>query len=208
MNRRHFLKAGVIAGLGFTDASANRSYHPTPAEVKGPFYPLAGQKDKDFDLTRIGDTNKTASGQHITVIGCVLNANGEPVEEAMVDIWQANAAGKYAHSFDSNPAPVDSNFQGWAIVSSGKRGEFKFKTVYPGAYPASHNWTRPPHIHFKIFKQGYKELITQMYFPNHPLNDIDRLLQAKTLEQQQLMIAEKSIGLPHTYHYQVVIQKA
>ena len=164
---------------------------PTPTEIEGPFYPLNAQKDKDFDLTKIAGHEREALGEHIYIAGSVYDLEGQPVEEAIVDIWQANAAGKYVHPHDPNPAPVDPHFQGWAIVPSGKAGEFRFKTVLPGAYPASARWMRPPHIHFKVTKKGYVDLITQMYFPEQPLNQIDKLLQRKSREEQELMIAKK-----------------
>lgn len=125
-----------------------------------------------------------------------------------VDVWQANAAGRYSHPHDSNPAPLDPNFQSWAIVPSGKNGKFRFKTVIPGAYPAEDGWTRPPHIHFKVSKRGFVELTTQMYFPNQELNDVDRLLQSNSPAEQKLMIAQQSESEPAIFRYQIVIEKA
>ena len=125
-----------------------------------------------------------------------------------MDLWQANAAGRYRHPHDPNTAPLDPNFQGWAIVPSGKQGKFKFKTIVPGSYPASRGWTRPPHIHFKVTKKGYVELITQMYFPGHELNEKDLLLQRKGKAEQKLMIAKQVATDPTTYRYQIVLQKA
>lgn len=125
-----------------------------------------------------------------------------------VDVWQANAAGRYSHPHDPNPAPLDPSFQGWAIVPSGKDGDFRFKTVIPGAYPAEDDWVRPPHIHFKLSKRGYVELTTQMYFPDQELNDVDRLLQSKSPAEQELMIAKPSASEPDILRYQIVIEKA
>ena len=180
----------------------------TPPEIEGPFYPVLAQKDKDFDLTRVEGKQGVAEGAPIIIQGQVLDTDGNPVEDVTVDLWQANAAGKYRHPHDSNDAPLDPNFQGWAIVPSGKEGKFRFKTVRPGAYPASVTWTRPPHIHFKISKRGYIELITQMYFPGHEFNDSDLLLRRKSNEERKLMIASRIENRPGVYAYNIVLQKA
>jgi protocatechuate 3,4-dioxygenase beta subunit len=87
--------------------------------------------------------------------GSVRDTDGQSVEDVTVDLWQANAAGRYRHPHDPNTAPLDEDFQGWAIVPSGKDGEFRFKTVFPGVYPAGEGWVRPPHIHFKVSKRGF-----------------------------------------------------
>ncbi len=213
MNRRKFLRHGVIGGAaGLFASSAYASYlpalNPTPPETEGPFYPVLAQKDKDFDLTRVEGKQGVAKGTSILIQGQVLDTDGNPVEDATVDLWQANAAGKYRHPHDSNDAPLDPNFQGWAIVLSGKEGKFRFKTVKPGAYPASDTWTRPPHIHFKISKRGYIELITQMYFPGHEFNDSDLLLRRKSNEERKLMIASRIENRPDVYAYNTVLQKA
>ena len=120
---------------------------------------------------------------------------------------KVNAAGRYRHPHDKNPAPLDDNFQGWAVVPSGKDGGFRFKTIVPGTYPAAKDWMRPPHIHIKVSKRGYEELTTQMYFPGHELNDKDRLLQRKKAEEQKLMIATQDPDKKDTFHYQIVLQK-
>ena len=106
------------------------------------------------------------------------------------------------------PAPLDPHFQGWAMVQIGKQGQFRFKTILPGAYPASRSWMRPPHIHFKISKLGYEELVTQMYFEGQKLNKLDLLLKRKSEAEQQSMIAKRIKDQPETYRYTIVIQKA
>jgi len=188
-DRRSFLKKSIIGGATGLLSGSLYAQTPTPAEIEGPFYPLTPQKDTDFDLTSV----KTQAG--------IL----QPLEDASVDIWQANSAGRYRHPHDKNPAPLDANFQGWAIVQSGKQGAFRFKTIMPGEYPASSSWTRPPHIHFKISKTGYIELVTQMYFPDNKFNETDLLLQRKPLKERPLMIAHKINDEPETYEYNIVL---
>lgn len=213
MNRRKFIATGATGGVAafgtaFGAGKNPASMPPTPDEIEGPFYPVVAQKDKDFDLTRIEGIEGTAKGRPILVSGTVYDTSGQPVEGATVDLWQANAAGRYRHPHDPNSAPLDENFQGWAIVPSGQEGGFCFKTVFPGTYPASDGWDRPPHIHFKVTKRGYVELITQMYFPGQELNDKDLLLQRKSAKEQKLMIAEKVSDAPETYHYKIIIERA
>jgi len=209
MKRRQFFKSGVAGGAmaGITGASA-KELAKTPSEVEGPFYPVVAQKDKDFDLTKIEGRDGTAEGRIVIITGSVVDTDGKPVEDATVDLWQANAAGRYRHPHESNKAPLDPNFQGWAIVPSGKAGEFRFKTVVPGAYPAADGWVRPPHIHFKVTRKGYVELTTQMYFPGEPLNDKDKLLMRKPEEERGLMIAKLLPGEPETYEFRMVLEKA
>jgi protocatechuate 3,4-dioxygenase beta subunit len=189
-------------------SAAQKKLPVTPTETEGPFYPLVAQADKDFDLTQVAGKTGTAKGQHIFVQGKVVDTLGNPVPNVTVDLWQANAAGRYHHPHDENTAPVDENFQSWAIVSTNSGGLFNLKTVFPGAYPVSDHWARPPHIHFKITKKGYIEVITQMYFPDHPLNKIDNLIQRKTAEEQKQMIAKQTANQADTYDYTIVIEKA
>ena len=209
-SRRTFLKTGLLGSILGYISTARADYlsklNPTPAEIKGPFYPITPQKDKDFDLTQVEGRTGTALGKIIWIEGQILDTEGATVEDASVELWQANTAGRYQHPHDKNPAPLDPNFQGWAIVPSGKNGAFRFQTIMPGAYPASESWTRPPHIHFKISKLGYVELITQMYFPGNALNDQDLLLKRKGAEEQKLMIALKTSDNPETYRFQMVLQ--
>ncbi len=189
-NRRDFIKVGVVTGVSMMAASSH-AMNSTPKEIKGPFYPITPQADKDFDLTQVDGQTGVAEGDVVEIMGRVLDTEGNPIPDATVDIWQANAAGRYRHPHDNNDAPLDPFFQGWAIVSSGTEGAFRFKTIIPGAYPVMPNWTRPPHIHFKVSKAGFHELITQMYFPDHPLNDVDHLLQGKSKAEQAMMVAKE-----------------
>ncbi len=209
MKRRQFFKGGVVTGAlaGITGVSAEE-LPKTPKQVEGPFYPKVAQKDKDFDLTKIEGQEGTAQGKVVIISGAILNTDGTPIEDATVDLWQANAAGRYNHPTDTNEAPLDPNFQGWAIVPSGKKGEFKFKTIVPGSYPASNDWSRPPHIHFKVSKLGFVELITQMYFPGEKLNDTDKLLQRVPEADRASLIAKLIPGEPETYEFKIVLEKA
>lgn len=207
-NRRKFIKFSALASLfGFTP-SATQASPFTPSESEGPFYPQSTQKDLDFDLTVVDGVNEKAKGQIVFIQGHVVDENAQPIEGVTVDIWQANAAGRYRHPDDTNPAPLDPGFQGWAIVDSDKRGAFRFKTIVPGAYPVNEQWVRPPHIHFKVSKKGYRQLTTQMYFPGNELNRSDWLLQRKSKPEQVLMIAKKISEKPYTLEFTITLRPA
>jgi len=182
ITRRNILHLGLGAAAGAVSASLFAQTNTaqakclTPAQTEGPFYPIHDQDDKDLDLTRIKGRTERAQGDVIYVSGYVLDDNHTPIPDALVDVWQANKHGRYDHEADPNPAPLDENFQGWGQIKTDKQGHYHFKTIVPGAYPVNDEWSRPPHIHFKVSKRGYYELTTQMYFPDHELNDKDALL--------------------------------
>lgn len=209
VSRRDVLGATAVAGTGIAleAASANpATLDVTPPHTEGPFYPVVDQADKDFDLTRIGDADVVATGEIIMVEGQVLDDAGAPVVNAVVDIWQANAAGRYAHELDPNPAPLDPRFQGWGILKTDDEGRYRFKTIRPGAYPVDDSWTRPPHIHFKVSRRGYREITTQMYFENEPLNDVDQLLNELPQDLQPTLIAKRDND-NSAFHFDVVLAK-
>ena len=201
------MKGGLIGGTLVALSPAAQTRSPTPNEIEGPFYPLYPQKDKDFDLTQIEGHSEKALGNVVNIQGKVLDTHGDVIENATVDIWQANSMGRYRHPHDQNKAALDPNFQGWAIVQSGKGGRFNFKTIIPGAYPVSETWLRPPHIHFKVSKIGYETVITQMYFPDHELNKVDQLLQRKSKKDQKMMIASVVDNEANTLAYNIVLEK-
>ncbi len=207
VKRRSFIKKGLMGGAATVlTPTVLAAGAVTPDEIEGPFYPITPQQDQDFDLTHIAGRSGKAQGEVVNIQGQVLDTDGKPVMGATVDIWQANAAGRYRHPHDKNPAPLDPDFQGWAIVQSGQQGGFGFKTIIPGAYPVSSAWTRPPHIHFKVSKTGYEEVTTQMYFPGHPLNEVDRLFQSKTPAEQKMMVAQYINEQQSTLQYNIVVR--
>ena len=134
------------------------------------------------DLSRPNPDAPRAMGQLIWVSGHLLDEDGRPLRGAMIEIWHANAAGRYRHRMDErSPAPLDPNFVGSGRCVTGEDGRYAFLTVKPGAYavPRSGLWWRPPHIHFSIFGDGFlSRLVTQMFFPGEPLNPLDRILNS------------------------------
>jgi protocatechuate 3,4-dioxygenase beta subunit len=181
------LAAGLVAHkLGAQPAPAECS-DPTAAQDEGPYYPTRNQPDEDADLTQVKGKSGRAKGEVIYVRGRILDVDCQPVEGALVEIWQANAAGRYDHEGDAgNPRPLDPNFQSWAEVLTDKEGRFRFKTIMPGSYPADDKgWIRPPHIHFKVSRRTYHELVTQMYFDGEALNEADQIRKTLSGDDQK-----------------------
>jgi len=206
MKRRSFLKQSLLGSVATLVATGAQAQMSTPRDAEGPFYPITPQKDKDADLTRVSGKTGIAKGTIIEISGQVLDTELNPIEDATIDLWQANSFGKYHHPHDSSEAPIDENFQSWAIIQSGSQGKFKFRTVMPGAYPLGAKDQRTPHIHIKVGKHGYEPLLTQMYFPDQPLNETDGLYQRKSKEQQKMMTAQRQGG-DNQYLYNIVLEK-
>jgi protocatechuate 3,4-dioxygenase beta subunit len=146
----------------------------TPPQILGPFYPFMHTPTDTGDLTSGGK----ARGTILYLSGRVLAADGTPVANAKVEIWQANAAGRYAHPNDENTAaPIDEKFNGFAVTTTGSDGRYAFKTVRPAAYPVAPGRWRPAHIHFSVTAK-YEQLVTQMYFKGGEFNDTDAWLNS------------------------------
>ncbi|GAA3088220.1 protocatechuate 3,4-dioxygenase subunit beta [Pseudonocardia yunnanensis] len=147
-------------------------------EVTGPLLTGdIGPNDNDLTTQHAGE----AIGQRIVVFGRVLDSDGRAVPNTLVEVWQANAAGRYAHAVDNWPAPLDPNFTGGGRVVTDAQGNYSFTTIRPGAYPWGnhHNAWRPAHIHFSLFGRSFTQrLVTQMYFPDDPLFDQDPIFNS------------------------------
>ena len=144
----------------------------------------------DYDLTR--QHAGQPLGERIIVHGRVLDGDGRPVPHTLIEVWQANAAGRYAHGGDQHPAPLDPNFTGVGRCVTGADGSYRFVTVKPGAYPwRNHdNAWRPAHIHFSLFGRAFvQRLVTQMYFPGDPLFGQDPIFNSVPERARQRMVA-------------------
>ncbi|MBS2963192.1 protocatechuate 3,4-dioxygenase subunit beta [Actinocrinis puniceicyclus] len=156
---------------------------PEAAELSGPVFGAGDVTALDADLTR--RHRGEPLGERITVSGRVLDRAGRPIRGQLVEIWQANASGRYAHQRDQHPAPLDPNFTGVGRCLTDDHGRYQFTTIKPGPYPwRNHlNAWRPAHIHFSLFGAAFTQrLITQMYFPGDPLFGYDPILQSVTDE--------------------------
>jgi len=152
---------------------------PTLSEVTGPVYGHGRIGELDNDLTRQHEGEPL--GERIIVTGRVLDGDGRPVRNSLIEVWQANAAGRYVHQGDRHPAPLDPNFTGAGRCLTDNEGRYRFVTVKPGAYPWKNhdNAWRPAHIHFSLFGPAFAtRLVTQMYFPGDPLFDHDPIFQS------------------------------
>ena len=148
-------------------------------ELTGPLLGDGRVGALDHDLTRQHDDE--AQGQRIIVHGRVIDGGGHPLRNTLLEVWQANAAGRYAHSGDNHPAPLDPNFSGAGRCLTDDDGRYRFVTIKPGAYPWKNhpNAWRPAHIHFSLFGRSFTQrLITQMYFPDDPLFDQDPIFNS------------------------------
>jgi protocatechuate 3,4-dioxygenase beta subunit len=151
----------------------------TLSELTGPVYGHESVREGDNDLTR--QHAGEPLGERIVVTGRVLGEDGRPVPNTLVEIWQANSAGRYIHVRDDHPAPLDPNFSGAGRVVTDEQGRYRFTSVKPGAYPwRNHpNAWRPAHIHFSLFGPSFlTRLITQMYFPGDPLFPFDPIFNS------------------------------
>lgn len=151
----------------------------------------------DHDLTRQHEGEPL--GERITISGAVRDEEGAPVVGALVEVWQANAAGRYAHVSDQHPAPLDPNFSGAGRCLTDDEGRYRFITIKPGAYPwRNHpNAWRPAHVHFSVFSGAFAQrLVTQMYFPGDPLLPLDPLFNAMPdAAVRQRLVARWSLEL-------------
>jgi protocatechuate 3,4-dioxygenase, beta subunit len=161
------------------------------ADVAHPVYGEGVVAETDADLTRQHEGEPL--GERIIVTGRVLGSDGRPVPNTLIEIWQANAAGRYRHPGDQHPAPLDPNFTGAGRCLTDADGNYRFVSIKPGAYPwRNHeNAWRPAHIHLSIFGRLLSErLVTQMYFPGDPLFDADPIFQSvRDRAAQQRMVS-------------------
>jgi protocatechuate 3,4-dioxygenase beta subunit len=152
---------------------------PEELELRAPCFGSQDVDPRDSDLTA-GHRGEPL-GERIVVAGRVLDDSGRPVAGQLIEIWQANASGRYRHQLDQHSAPLDPNFVGAGRCLTGPDGSYRFLTIRPGPYPwrNHHNAWRPAHIHFSVFGMAFTQrLVTQMYFPGDPLFDLDPIFQS------------------------------
>jgi protocatechuate 3,4-dioxygenase, beta subunit len=155
----------------------------TLSEITGPSFPKEIVSPKAYDLTR--QHNGEPLGERIAVSGRVVDEDGRPIRDTLIEIWQANAAGRYLHKNDQHHAPLDPNFTGEGRTLTDEDGRYRFITVRPGAYPWKNHYNawRPQHIHFSLFGPAFAtRLVTQMYFPGDPLLEFDPIFHSVTDE--------------------------
>lgn len=170
----------------------------TLSELTGPVYGHDSLGALDADLTKNGARNGEPLGERIVVGGRVLDERGRPVPNTLIEIWQANAAGRYVHVVDQHAAPLDPNFFGGGRCVTDSDGRYRFYTVKPGAYPWGNHYNawRPNHIHLSLFGPSYlTRLVTQMYFPGDPLLDLDPIFLGTPAQARDRLVARFSLDL-------------
>lgn len=166
--RRQFLRSAAFTAALFTTPGLFADLVHTPRQTEGPFYPDKLPLDTDNDLLVINDGLTPAVGDITYVSGRVLDAKGQPLRNAVVEIWQCDHHGAYLHSGTDNRDKKDKNFQGFGRFVTGSSGEYLFRTIKPVPYPG-----RTPHIHYKVKRAGKELLVTQLYIKGHPGNEKD-----------------------------------
>ena len=179
---------------------------PTGSQTAGPFFRFGLDHPEWGDLTAGG----TAQGEKIRIEGRVLDGDKAPVPDALLEIWQANAAGRYAHPEDRQQKPLDPNFRGFGRCASDKDGRFRFVTIKPGAVPGRGNAPQAPHINVCVFARGLlKQVTTRMYFPDDALNKTDPVLGlVKDGARRKTLIGQPAgqDGAIRLYRFDVVLQ--
>ena len=195
---RHFAGQPAFIDLGYKSTAKRGPTQklvkipPGRGEVCGPSFGSEWAGPLDADLTRNGRVNGEPVGERILVTGRVLDEVGQAVPNTLIEIWQANASGRYVHKSDQHDAPIDPNFRGSGRCITNDEGYYRFTTIKPGAYPwrNHHNAWRPNHIHFSLLGAGFaSRLVTQMYFPGDPLLDLDPIYNSVPAVTRGLMVA-------------------
>jgi protocatechuate 3,4-dioxygenase beta subunit len=186
------------------------------SELTGPVFGQDSLGPFDNDLTRNGRKGGEPLGERILVAGKLVDEAGRPQPNMLVEVWQANAAGRYVHKTDQHNAPLDPNFFGGGRCVTDAQGNYRFYTVKPGAYPwGNHpNAWRPNHIHFSLFGPSIAtRLVTQMYFPGDPLLDLDPIFLATPEKARDRLVSQFDLALTEPdfalgYHFDMVLRGA
>lgn len=206
LSRREFAGAG-LASTGLILASGAHAFAdkpPTAESPMGPFYPVVRPTDSDVDLTWVKGRSARASGQVIEVSGRVFDVKGNPLSDTTIEVWQANAAGRYDHPSDPATAALDPNFQGYATLRTDAQGNWRIITVKPSGYdsPIGH---RPPHIHFDV-RSAKSRNLAQMYFPEDADgNAKDLLYKALAPGEAATSLAMRNAADPNKYAWDIVL---
>ena len=205
LSRRAFAGAGLAsAGLVLATGVRASQLKPLTAESPmGPFFPLDVPTDSDADLTWLKGHSVRASGQVVEISGRVLDLKGNAIAGARLDLWQANAAGRYAHPADIAKAPLDPHFQGFASIVSDAKGDWRVVTIKPGGYdsPIGH---RPPHIHFDVRGRTHRN-VAQLYFPEDAAGNAKDTLYTALGDQAGTSLAVRNSSDPNKYLWDIVL---
>jgi protocatechuate 3,4-dioxygenase, alpha subunit len=177
---------------------------PTPSQTVGPFFHLGMDRPEWADLTV-----NNPRGERMVIEGRVLDGDGAPVPDAVIEVWQANAAGRYSHPDDSrDDAPLDPGFRGFGRVATDAEGKFRLVTIKPGPVPERGNAWQAPHINLAVFARGLlRHLYTRIYFADDPRNEADPLLASiDDAAVRGTLLARRAEGEPPVYRFDIVLQ--
>jgi protocatechuate 3,4-dioxygenase, alpha subunit len=178
------------------------SLQATTSQTVGPFFEIGLHWLYHNNLVGEG-----VSGERVTIQGQVVDGNGVPVDDALLEIWQANAHGKYDHPEDSQDKPLDPNFKGFARVPVSVRGAFRFTTIEPGPVPGPGGREQAPHLLISLFMRGIlRRLVTRMYFPDDARNASDPILNLVEQDRRATLIAKKVPDAPGTLEWNIALQ--
>ena len=197
ITRRHLLAGGIALGAAapvLAQDLLDVLARSTPPQELGPFYPTVRPLDQNADLTHLDGSGGTASGDLLDVFGTVTDQDGRPIEGARLDLWQANAVGRYMHGGDQRAdLPLDPHFQGSAVLITDSEGRYRFRTIKPGIYGFG-GTNRPRHIHFDISSRRAR-LTTQMYFPGEAENAIENIAADSLLVARATDPVDRAAGI-------------
>ena len=176
----------------------------TASQTVGPFFDIGLTKYSVSDLAR-----PEVEGQRLTVQGRVLDGDGQPINDALIELWQANAHGKYAHPEDTQDKPLEQDFKGFGRIATDDRGGFRFNTIKPGRVPDPSGTLQAPHIAVAVFMRGLlKHLVTRIYFPDEPANAEDPILRLVEPDRRATLIATNVPGRDHELEWNVICSGA
>jgi protocatechuate 3,4-dioxygenase alpha subunit len=172
----------------------------TPSQTVGPFFHIGCTKLFVSDLA-----GPSVPGTHISIEGRILDGDRHPVPDAMIEIWQANAAGKYAHPEDPQDKPLNSEFRGYGRVATDQNGKFRFTTIKPGSVPGPENKMQAPHLEISIFMRGLlKQLVSRIYFPGDSAIASDPILNLVNPARRETLIARAESN--NSFRWDVILQ--
>ena len=178
------------------------SRQATTSQTVGPFFSIGMGTAIKENLVGAG-----TSGERVIIEGRVLDGDGIPVPDAILEIWQANSHGKYAHPDDQQDKPVDANFKGYGRIPTDDQGKFRFTTIKPGQVPDLDGKLQAPHIVVSVFARGLlRRLVTRIYFPDDPANAADFALNLIEPSRRETLIAKKIAGASSALQWDVILQ--
>ena len=175
--------------------------HSTPSQTVGPFFSIG------LDRLNRADLSQGASGERVTIQGRVLDGDGQPIPDAVLEIWQADPDGRYHHPEQAGTPKDATPFFGFGRIPTDERGQFSFSTIKPGPVHGPDGKPQAPHLQISVFMRGLlKQLVTRVYFPEEPLNDSDMVLQLVPELRRQTLIAQRTGPQATTLEWNVCLQ--